>query len=94
MNMRKAGAVRPSRYVNSKAFRAGYEDYRTGKRPRFTQWGQWGVAYEEGRLTAAMLIGRGEALRPIPTEAKVDTQDLRWLLMARYTLPQKARAAA
>jgi len=92
MNISKAGAVRPTSYVNSRAFRSGYEDYRTGKCPRFTQWGQWDVAYEEGRLTAAALTGKGEALRTIPTRAKVDKQDLRWLLMARYALPNKARA--
>lgn len=58
---------------NSRAFRAGYEDARTGRTPRFGEWGRANTMYEYGRLTVAYAIGEGDNAIPVAVHRKLAT---------------------
>ena len=79
MNIRGVKQVRPRTFCKSRAFRAGYDDARKGKPPRFDIWGEWDVAYERGRQVACHARARGEGIREIPVRSKIAPDDLMWL---------------
>lgn len=71
--------VTASAFIKSEAFRTGYEDVRQAKPAGFSEWGTWALAYEMGRQSAALALGRGERLREIQLKGKLDAADLSWL---------------
>lgn len=86
MTQASCAFISPTRWCRLRAFRAGYEDFRAGRAPRFGQWGHDDLAYEDGRQVAAWLAARGEPLRPIPLKARLGAPDLRWLKFAKLDL--------
>lgn len=56
------------RAANSRAFREGYEDARSGRAPN---WDRWDSLYEYGRLTAVYSYGDGGNAIPVAVHGKL-----------------------
>ena len=86
MSQTRTKGMGPTAFCRSKAFRSGYEEFRTGKPPRFGEWGNREIAYETGRQVAALVFGSNLPLRAIPVARQVPTDDVDWLIHRAFEL--------
>ena len=70
--------IRPYSFCKSRAFRAGWEDYRKGREPRFDEWGDGIICYEKGRQCAAMAAREGN-LTAVPDKSRIRPGQVRVL---------------
>ncbi len=68
--------------VRSRAWRQGYESYRKGEAPDFAGRGRRALAYEYGRLTAALLSSEGQSLHRVSAARPVNPHHLPGLVRA------------
>ena len=82
--------VTPYTFCKSRAFRAGWEDYRLHRPARFDDWGTWGIAYEKGRQSAA-LAASNDQLIPVPDKSKIQPEQVMLLKHWSMRLLREAR---
>lgn len=78
-NRRRVRQLSGLQYCRLKAFRAGYEDVREGREPKFDDWGTHDRVYETGRSVATFIREKGEPLRPVPRPTRFFGADLGWV---------------
>lgn len=62
--------ITPHTFCKSRAFRAGWEDYRLGRPVRFDEWGDGIICYEKGRQCAALAAREGY-LTAVPDKSRI-----------------------